>query len=359
MKRRLQLFYLFIFFTAVSNGQGYTALNILEASSVPRQKFESYISKQGFTGYGASYKSDTIARDYNYKKIKKSKIKDSTLRSLVSFSTKEDFSFAYNTTSFIEYKKIKNGLIEEGFFCNQPNQPNDSLLVSSMFYQFNDLTVTISSKPIDTLTEYSFFVHKQKLPKPKEIVFAEDLTIFGSHEYLRYYFGENNVQKDIYYLSDKKIGKCSILFPNTNRQVVFLWEDETNNCKVAKIFIGGQLRAQSSLEYENNIAENIWQLKSGIRQGMSLYELRKLNEAAFNFYGANSVNTGMVLADGSGKINFKRENIILGCINCNDQAYLNKKIVNSDEAIEEERILFVHTIILEPGIKEPVQNQLP
>ena len=95
-----------------------------------------------------------------------------------------------------------------------------------------------------------------------------------------------------------------------------------------------------------------WQLKSGVRPGMSLYQLRQLNEAAFNFNGGQSSNTGMVFEDSTGKINFKREHIILGCMNCNDAAFLKKAVISSDEAIIDERILFVHTIILDP-VKQP------
>ena len=205
---------------------------------------------------------------------------------------------------------------------------------------------------------FSFFAHiaiilfmivKVTLFPSQEINFAEDLFVFNSHEYLKYYFGEENVKKDIYYLSEKKIGKCSIIFPNTNRQVVFLWGDEVNNNNLSKIYIGGQLMAESSITYDQNVAENIWQLKSGIRQGMSLYQLRKLNDAAFDFNGGNSAYTGMVATANSGKLDFKKESVVLGCMNCNDAAFYKKTIVNSDEAIQDERILFVHTIILDPA----------
>jgi len=346
LKRRLLLFYLLLL-GYTSEGQVLSALNVSEVSYIPRQKFDGYISKKGFAFIGTSYKADTIARDFDFKGVGKNKAADSipVLRTLTSFSTKEDFSFTYRTTSSTEYQKIKTDIKKEGFFCYQEK---DSLSMASLLFQHNDVTVNISSKAIDTLTEYSFLVRKQELPKPKEIVYAEDLSSFTSHEYLKFYFGEKNVQKDIYYLSEKQIGKCSVLFPNTNRQVVFLWADEKNNCNLAKIYIGGQLMAESSLEYDKNIPENLWRLKSGIRPGMSLYQLRMLNDAAFNFNGGNSKNSGMVSADSTGKINFKKECIILGCMNCTDPAFYKKSVINSDEAIQDERILFIHTIILEP-----------
>ena len=356
--RKLLLCYLFLALGFTSFGQVFSAASLLEATGLSRQKFESYLSKKGFSFIGSSYQTDTIARDYIYKTARKKKSKDSVSinikRAVTIFATKEDFSFLYSTTSVNEYQTLKTELKKEGLFCNQEK---DSLTAPSFLYQGKNLTVTITSKPADTLTEYSLLVRKQILPKPKEIVFAEDLVVFKSHEYLRYYFGDKNVKKDVYYLSEKQVGKCSVLFPNTNRQVVFLWGDEVNNCKLVKMYIGGQLMAESSIEYDKNVDENIWQLKSGIHAGMSLYSLRQLNEAAFNFNGGNSPNTGMVFKDSTGKINFNKQSIILGCMNCNDAKFLKQSVINSDDAIEEERILFVHTIILDPAKLDPAKNQ--
>ncbi len=354
MKRRLLFIILLILVSGNFYGQTRAVLNLAEASTFTKQKFESYVSKKGFAYSGSSYKADTIAKDYNFRAYGKNKIKDSVQRlakrALTIFNTKEGFCFTYRTTSVEECKKIKNDIKEEGFFCYQEV---DSVSAIPQLYQSKDLTINISSKPIDSLIEYSFFVHKQNFPKAKEIFFAEDMFVFNSHEYLAYYFGEKNVKKDIYYLSEKKIGKCSILFPNTNRQIVFLWGDEANNSKLIRMYVGGQLMAESSLGYNQSVAENIWQLKSGVTPGMSLYQLRKLNDAAFNFYGGNSANTGLILEENKGKINFKNERIILGCMNCNDAAFYKKTIVNSDEAIEEDRILFVLTIVIDPvKIKE-------
>lgn len=345
MKKLLLFFYLLLLgYTAVAQ-EATAVLDVMEVSGVAKQKFDGYIARKGFAFIGATYKADTIARDFEFKTVKGKAIDSFPVyRSVTSFSTKEDFSLVYRTTSPAEYRRIKTGIKKEGFFCNQEK---DSSTAPFLLFQHNDLTVSISSKTIDTLTEYSFLVRKQEMPRPKEISYAEDLTVFTSHEYLRYYFGEQNVKKDIYYLSEKKVGKCSVLFPNTNRQVVFLWGDAVNNCDLAKIYIGGQLMAESNLEYENNIPENLWRLKSGVRPGMSLYQLRKLNDAAFNFNGGNSKNSGMVTSDSTGKLDFKKECVILGCMNCTDPAYYKKATINSDEAIEEERILFVHTIILD------------
>lgn len=347
---------LFVFFTVISilvNAQVFTASRLMDIAAVPKPKFESYISKQNFVGLGNDYKGDTIVRDYKYRSYIKGGKRDSIERSLTYFATKDDFSFVFVTMSAEEGQRILREFKKEGFFCNNEK---DSLTLSGLLYQHNDFTVQLFKKPADTLTEYSFLLKKQPLPKPKEIKFAEDLTAFNSHEYLRFYFGEENVKNDIYYLSDTKIGKCTVLFPNTGRQAVFLWKDEVNNNLLSKIYIGGQLRTGSAVDYAQNIAENLWQLKSGVHPGMSLYTLRLLNDAAFNFYGGNNAKAGLVLTDSTGKLNFKRENVILGCMNCNDNSFSRKTIINSDEALEAERILFVHTIIIETDTNKKQLN---
>ncbi len=344
LKRLVLIFCLLVSVAAVI-GQVSTALNIAEVSYIPKQKFEGYISKKGFAFISTSYKADTIARDYGFTK---NKTVDSlpAQRTVTSFSTKEDFAFTYRTTSLKEFQKLKADIKKEGFFCDREG---DSLSAPWLLFQHNDISICLSAKVIDTLTEYSFHIKKQELPRPKEISFAEDLVAFNSHEQLRFYFGDKNVKKDIYYLSEQQIGKCSVLFANTSRQVVFLWADGDNNCNLAKIYIGGQLMAESSLQYDQNVPENLWRLKDGVRPGMSLYQLRQLNDAAFNFNGGNSKNTGMISSDSTGKLDFKKERIILGCMNCSDPAFNKKNVVNSDDAIGDERILFIHTIIIDPS----------
>jgi hypothetical protein len=354
--RKLSLFIYLLFSLLSAQSQLFTASNLLEVTKVAKDKMEKYLFKQGFNFIGTEFKGDTIAREYQYKPlVKKGKKKDSVDRSITYFSLRDEFSFIFYTSSADEGLRIKNEFKKDGFFSNNEN---DSFPELASLYQRDDITAVILSKTIDSLTEFSFHIRKQKLPKPKEIVFAEDLFVFNSHEYLRYYFGDDNVKKDFYFFSEDKLIKCSVLFPNTNRQVVFLWDDEVNNCNIAKLFIGGQLRTGSAIDYNRTIAENIWQLKSGIHPGMSLYTLRMLNDAAFNFYGGSTAKAGMVFTDSTGKINFKKENIILGCINCTDADFLKKAVFNSDEALEEERILFVHTIILQPDKKNVTVQRL-
>ena len=342
----------FIVLCAGVNAQPFTAARLIDGAESSKNKFENFIQRNNFISVGNDYKGDTIVKEFQYRMIKGGK-RDSIERGIVYYSTKEDFCFSFNTLSAEEGSRIIGEFKKAGFYCNNEK---DSLRVKNLLYQHNDLTAEVTREQVDTLVKFSFMLRKQPLPKPKEIKFAEDLSAFTSHEYLRFFFGEAAVKKDIYYLSDSTVGKCSILFPNSSRQAVFIWNDEINNTGLSKIYIGGQLKTGSAVDYDQNIAENLWQLRSGVHPGMSLYTLRLLNDAAFNFYGGNNAKTGMIFTDSTGKLNFKKENIILGCMNCNDRNFYKQAVISSDQALEEERILFVHTIILEPDKKRKLDN---
>jgi hypothetical protein len=77
---------------------------------------------------------------------------------------------------------------------------------------------------------------------------------------------------------------------------------------------------------------------------MTLYELRKLNESDFKFFGGRSPNTGSIIPDKNGKIDFKKLDIILGCINCDDNKFSSATEINADDALADGRIVFVLSV---------------
>jgi hypothetical protein len=151
--RKLLLSFLLFGLSFAVNSQMVPAIGIIDAVSITKQKFDSYLSKKGFAFIGTSYQADTISREYNFRSTVKNKFKDSVQliiqRSLFSFSTKEDFSFTYHTSSKDEYRQIRNELIKAGFFTNEVN---DTLLEKTVLYQSKDMTVFISFQQMeDTL----------------------------------------------------------------------------------------------------------------------------------------------------------------------------------------------------------------
>ena len=75
----------------------------------------------------------------------------------------------------------------------------------------------------------------------REIVFAEDLLTLDSHEFLVAAFGKGNVKEDWFYFTAENRKKCSVIFPNTSRQAIFIWEDEDNRREISFILIGEQM----------------------------------------------------------------------------------------------------------------------
>ncbi|MES1221258.1 MAG: hypothetical protein ABUT20_37500, partial [Bacteroidota bacterium] len=186
------------------------------------------------------------------------------------------------------------------------------------------------------------------LPSPKDIHYAEDFLAFQSHENLEYVFGKSNVQRDIYYFSDSDVVKCSILFPNTNRQVIFVWKDELNRTTISHLLVGNSLRGNKSSKNDIPVSENIWTLKNGLRANMSLSELVNINDAGINFYGWNSQYPGIVVPVKNGNIDFKSTGVVLSCLNCSGSDFLNREIISADEAIDNSKRMFVLAVIIMP-----------
>src|SRR5215203_63401 len=272
----------FILFVIVCNvhSQTYSAKDFLYASSLPAKKLESYLNKKKFMPAGSSLRNDMVVNIYNAKPGKSKKKKDTVhiKRSIETFRTKNNSSLTYFTSLKEEYAESLEELKEAGFFCG-----NEKDTAGILFQKKNIsvLATMIIEKDDDTL--YSLAINQQQLPLPDDIQFAEDLLQFYSHEYLVSVFGSVNVVKDLYYFSDKEVAKCSVLFPKTSRQAVFIWEDNINLCKPAYLIIGGNMNAGSISNYDGVISENVWNSKDGIYSGMSLNSLMRLNGSSFKF----------------------------------------------------------------------------
>ena len=186
---------------------------------------------------------------------------------------------------------------------------------------------------------------------PDSIQFAEDLLQFYSHEYLVSFFGQSNVVKDLYYFSEKEVAKCTVLFPKTNRQAVFIWEDNVNLCKPAYLIIGGNMNAATISNYDGIIGENAWNSKDGIYSGMSLNSLLRLNGNSFKFYGKNAESPYLVLPENTGAINFKANRVVLGCLNPGGSQLLNNKMVSADEILSDNLGIYVYMMLIMPDKK--------
>lgn len=324
-------------------GQEFSARDFLFASSLSSKKFESFLNKKNFLPSGSRLQNDTVVNIYNLKAKKKKGDTIQVRKVIEAFHIKNDLSFTYFTPFKNEFVERLNELKNAGFYCGNLRD------TAAILFQRKNISVlanTIKESSGDTV--YSLFFRQQELPLLQEIQYADDLLQFYSHEYLVSVFGEKNVIKDVYYFSENEISKCSVLFPKTNRQAVFIWGDEINLCKPSCVIVGGNTNNISSANYDGVILENKWSLKEGVHSGMSLKSLIKLNGNNFKFYGRNSSLPYMIVPENTGNLNFKNNMIILGCLNPTSSRLLSNAIINADEVLSDAPGLFVFMIMLLP-----------
>jgi hypothetical protein len=264
-------------------------------------------------------------------------------RTVNLYKTNNTYCFAYHTSSIEEYIEGKKRLKKSDFFYADCK---DTGFSAPMLFQQRNITVETSISVEDGSNIYSFLLKKRELPRVTR--FADDLLKFDSHEYLISYFGEENVKKDIYYFSEKDIKNCSVLFGNSNRQVVFIWEDEDNLSGLSYILISGIMPTENGLPFNDNIGRNTWAFKTGIFSGMSIRELLELNERDFIFYGADSEFSMMVEPQSTGRLNFTKIGIMLSCLDGTGPPLLKRSKISAEEAVENRLAIHVSYIMLTP-----------
>lgn len=334
---------------AISAGQNLPADKLLDMLSLPEAKAESFLLSKKYRPAEPETLGDTLIKTYQYNATPfggKKKRADTSDRKLIRLALKETFILTYRTTSATEYKAIIADLKKKGFHCEY--EKDSTLKPASYLYQRQDITADAFINWEDGMAWYCISFFKKVLSLNKGIYFAEDLLQLNSHEYLAYYFGEKNVKKDIYYFGENDIAKCSVLFINTNRQVIFIWKDFINRRKISNMILGGHHKLKSLEGVDSVNTESSWILKSGLYAGMPLFDLRELNGNNIAFCGGDAPNPGLVLSESTGKVDFVNKDVILGCTDCNDDKFLKSRIMYADKAMKEGRRLFILTIVLYP-----------
>ena len=339
--RRFLLLIILLTFLGSAIGQHFSAKDLVFSSFTPK-KFEGYLSKKRFSSCGKRYENDTLVNTYNFKPGKK-KV-DSTIRTIETYQAKDHFAFTFTTSSIEEKEELKSYLGTEGFFCGNVRSAGEEI-----FYQRKDISVLVNeTKTEEGDTLYSFAFTQAELPAPEQIQYAEDLLLFKSHENLVSFFGEKNVIKDVYYFSEKDISKCSVLFPKTSRQAVFIWDDQSNFYKPAYVIVGGGLRIGSAKNYDGVIGENVWSLKDGIYPGMTINSLVKLNGEDLKFYGNNSAYPYMITPENTGSLSFRQNRVMLGCLNPTGSKLLNNATVNANDILTDNLGMYVLMVMVFP-----------
>jgi hypothetical protein len=322
--------------------------DLLEASALPAKKNHSYFSKKGYTPVDKSYQNDTLVETWQETiRITATDSSKLTPRRISRYQYDEYVSFCFQTPLKDEYTSVINFLKADGFFCGERESMSDSTFV----FQKKNITVNAWTTNEDSVVLYSLYFHQQQMPSPRDVSHAEDLLQFYSHEYLAGFFGAENVKKDLYFFSKKELIRCSVLFPNSARQVIFIWKDEQNLRDLSHLLIGGNMTTEGSTSFNQQIKENTWSLANGVRFNMRLSELIRVNGEDFNFFGRRSDNFLAVAPKNKGNIDFSNTGIVLDCLNCDGVSFLNKELVQASDAVDHRISLYVGMIMLIPPSK--------
>ena len=223
-----------------ASGQSMTIQELVSLSNHTSSKLPVVISKKGYTlQYGESNADSSV-----FRAIKKSK-KNKTQRTLIAYKASDVQQFRYTTDSKEEHLSLNKYLVSSGFKYS-PSLSN----ITPVLYQKGRVTVAYRQIPGDSTTQYQYQVAVNDLPKAKDLTYAEDLLQLSSQEYLVTVFGAGSIKKDLFYLSETEAIPCTVLFPKSNREIVFLWKDPVNFTGISAIRFGGNPQTESSMKHD-------------------------------------------------------------------------------------------------------------
>lgn len=322
-----------------------TVRDLLTLSTLSPKNAESYLGKKGFAPGEARVQDGVVVKTFREKDNSNGIASpDAGNRSIELYKQGNIYCYLLHTTSADEYKEGNSILKSAGFFYD-----NDTSHPNSLIFKKDGITVQARSVINDgSPAQYNFLLQKKEFPDPGNIGFGEDLLKFESHDHLVNYFGTENVKKDVYYLYPEQPTHCSVLFPNSSRQAMFIWEDEKNLYKISFIMISGVLRTANTVKFDGNFSQNAWKFRSGIYLGMRIKDLLKLNMNDFSFFGRESEYSFMVVPEKTRYVDFKNIGVMLDCFDCYSSPVLKKEKVSAIEAADMELSLYVSCIMIHP-----------
>lgn len=342
MKKQLLIFLLQIIFAGPAIGQSFTIDDLIKLSSVSSKLLNNHLKREGFSNIRHWMDFDLQKISF-YEKISTAQ-NDSLSGRVVDFYKKDSIQyFQFYTPSYTEYLDGHKRLLKAGFFHDEKKELTQT---GTKLYQKKNMTILAMTNTDDGVLQYSFQLAVKEYPNPASIRHAEDLLRFTSYEYLAGFFGEKNVKKDFFYFSEKELKSCTVLFGNSNRQAVFVWDDEENLRDLSYILVSNIMPTINSEKFNEVLGLNKWELENGIYCGMSIMELLKLNQKDFEIYGSRSEKAFMVKQENSGRLDFKKTAVMLSCNNCNGDRLFNRPAVNALEIAGENLPMYVYHLIL-------------
>jgi len=331
---------LFCFHNVCAQRHELTLDHLLSSSTMPPVTFTAYVKQKGFkTIQENSFTTDLVFSRTN---------KDKSVRQLIHRWENPDTIFTtFQTTIKQEALNWQQELAQRNFLpFNEKASPGQKNIAA---FQKGNIIARIRELPDSTATRYCLELESKKLPPATAIQYAEDLLQLNTHEYIAAVFGSHNVKKDQFYFSENERNSCSILFPNTSNQVIFIWNDEENSKDISFLILGGLANNSSQAAIFNGNQFHKWRSRQGIYLGMTLRDLQLLNGKPIEFYAWNSDQPGFVLTKNNGHINLKNLGIQLQCLECfEDGPKASRAILTSETVLNENDRVRVNSLIILP-----------
>ena len=310
---------------------------------ITNERMSSVVSKKGFRRN--QDEAEMMDQGAFFNKVTTSKLTKQRISQQISrFESNENSSVLFQTTYLSEYKELKDELVKNGFIPMRKRIPVPDVTE----YQRGSMMAKAYVDKEEEITVYNIALERKQLPTIQDLKFAEDLVDLDAHEYLLAVYGPQNVKKDLFYFSETETNTCSVLFPNTHSQVIFVWEDQMNARKLSFLIIGGTLREEGSVSFKQ-VEHNKWYSKQGLHLGMSLSDMVRVNGEHIRMYGFETEQPGYATFDNKGKINFSRLGLQLNCIDCKeDSFYTNTDIISSDQLLRNSSRVFLNKIVVLP-----------
>jgi hypothetical protein len=330
---------LFIILVNICEAQSFGLKDLMEFSPNKAEKLTTHLLKKD---YHRDYNDPDTRNLFLYQKEEK----DRLISRRVQFGSALNQDYIVYATSCIDEKsELEKEIAKAGFQNYNPGRTAEN------FLQKDEYTLTISTEIMDSVPLYKYALVKTALPKASDIQYAEDLLLVTSHEFLSSLFGAHNVVKEAFQYSETEKSNCSILFPGTAKEAIFIWEDQQHYRGIELIVLGGSLNTATT-QYLR-LPHNQWRSKQGVHAGMPLKDLEILNGGPVSFYGWASEMAGTLVPTSSGNIDFKKLGVVLNCLNCDESATSKLPVVKSNAETDDRRI-YVTTLILVPDKQKQV-----
>ncbi|MGN6163195.1 MAG: hypothetical protein ACTHOF_01510 [Flavisolibacter sp.] len=334
------------FLSTLAFAQSIDFKDLMNLLDLNQNKVQMHLQKKGFKQTGVFDMADA-----GFSKIKQEK-NETVIRRFKILPAETGIDLIYETNSRKESAELEKEIIASGF--DHATLKKDSS--APVLYQKQNLVIQSWHIKVDSSVFYVFKSNKKSLPRQKDLAFAEDLLQLDSHEYLADVFGKQNVKKDLFYLSATDAKKCSVIFPNTSRQAIFLWKDEENMRDISFIIIGEQL--SNSNKNVNAVMLSDWRSNQGIYCGMGLREIQNLNNAPISFYNWRTESAGFLAPQNKGAIDFEKLKPVFSCMNCGFLYVDNSKdIIQSGYAIDENQKVYVGSFVVVPEKRTDMTRQ--